>query len=978
MTLATAAAAGTDRPTPQLAEFRRRLEELGGRPLADAGTLHAFSVEHAADFWRELLRWSRLPWSGSDEVVLTDGDVETARFFPGVRLNYAEALLQPLPGVDDESPALTSVHADRPDERWSRAELRAEVRRTAARLAGIGLRTGEPVALVTPNSGRTAIVALAAAALGAPVATAPPDMGAAALLGRFEQVEPVLLVVDRTGMAEETLDRLLAGLPTLRRVVLLDDQPLPTVTLPVDPLAALPGTESDCPGWERRGFDAPLFVLFSSGTSGPPKAMVHGVGGTLLEHVKEHRLHNDLRPDDVYYHHSTTAWMVWNRHLSALATGAHVVVYDGPVAGPETLWELVADQGVTVFGTSPAFLQLCEDAGYRPADAVDLSRLRTVLSSGAVLHDWQYDWVADAVGPLPLQSISGGTDIIGAFVLSHPEVPVRRGRIQARSLGMDVTAVDDDGREVVGRVGELVCRNPFPSRPVSFLRDPDGRRFHEAYFVQNPGMWTHGDLVDFEPDGSARLHGRSDGVLNIDGLRIGPSEIYSVLRRLPEITDAAAVEQRDPGRPGSGRMVLLVVLRPGVRLDGGLERTIRRTLRREASAAHVPSLVVAVTELPLTHNGKRSDRAARDAVNGDPVANVDALRNPGCLDAIRTALASATVAPGSAGPGDDDGLPDGVRRIWCETLAVAGTDPDAEFADLGGTSRQLLSLLRRVRLELGADVPLPDFARHPTLRGLAEAVARVAADDEASATVSELRAGTGRPVFLLPDAWGQHNLYAGLVDRLETERPVLGLHLPLTDDDGRHRAVPDVAADAVARIRQAQPQGPYSVIGYSFGGMVAYAAATALAAAGVALDLVGLIDVIPPAAALTGFQLRTRGWIQRMQRLRRRARGTSVDTAGTAAAAGTEEEFFAGSHGVASAFRPERYDGRVSYYLAATRLPIVGNSLSAWRRVAPHLSATEVPGRHMDTDDSGDGVLGRQHVATLAAHVSADLRAAER
>ena len=401
MTLATAAAAGTDRPTPQLAEFRSRLEELAGRPLADAGTLHAFSVEHAADFWRELLRWSRLPWSGSDEVVLTDGDVETARFFPGVRLNYAEALLQPLPGVDDESPALTSVHADRPDERWSRAELRAEVRRTAARLAGIGLRTGERVALVAPNTGRTAIVALAAAALGAPVATAPPDMGAAALLGRFEQVEPVLLVVDRTGMAEETLDRLLAGLPTLRRVVLLDDQPLPTVTLPVDPLAALPGTESDCPGWERRAFDAPLFVLFSSGTSGPPKAMVHGVGGTLLEHVKEHRLHNDLRPDDVYYHHSTTAWMVWNRHLSALATGAHVVVYDGPVAGPETLWELVADQGVTVFGTSPAFLQLCEDAGYRPADAVDLSRLRTVLSSGAVLQDWQYDWVADAVGPLP-------------------------------------------------------------------------------------------------------------------------------------------------------------------------------------------------------------------------------------------------------------------------------------------------------------------------------------------------------------------------------------------------------------------------------------------------------------------------------------------------------------------------------------------------------------------------------------------------
>jgi acetoacetyl-CoA synthetase len=984
MTLAPAfPGRGADRPSTQMADFRVRCEAVAGVPLDDPGALHAFSVEQPEAFWRTFLSWAELPWSGSADVVLTGDDVETARFFPDVRLNYAEALLRPLPGADDDGLALTSVHAGRPAERWTRAELRAEVQRTSAALAGIGLCPGDRVVLVAPNSGRNAIVALAAAALGAPVATAPPDMGAAALLGRFEQVDPVLLVLDRTGMAEETLGRMLAGLPTLHRLLILDDLPLPTVSLPVDRLDELPGTAEDCPAWERRPFDAPLFVMFSSGTSGPPKAMVHGIGGTLLEHLKEHRLHNDVRPADVYYHHSTTAWMVWNRHLSTLATGAHIVVYDGPVAGPETLWELVADHGVTVLGTSPAYLQLCEDAGYRPADVVDLSRLRTVLSSGAILHDWQYAWVADAVGPVPLQSISGGTDIIGAFVLGSPEVPVRPGRIQARSLGMDVAAVDDEGREVIGQVGELVCRNPFPSRPVGFLRDPDGRRFHEAYFVQHPGMWTHGDLVDFDVDGSARLHGRSDGVLNIDGLRIGPSEIYAVLRRLPDIADAAAVEQRDPGRPGSGRMVLLVVLRPGVRLDGGLERTIRRTLRQEASAAHVPSLVVAVPELPVTHNGKRSDRAARDAVNGDPVANADALRNPGCLDAIRAAVAQVT-APPASGPvpadGGDPDVPGGARRIWCETLGTAQTDPDADFADLGGTSRQLLSLLRRVRLELGADVPLREFARRPTLRGLSEAVAGAlaAADGRPADPVSVLRPGVGRPVFLVPDAWGQLNLYAGLVDRLETERPVLGLHLALTDAGGRHRAVPDVAVDAVAQIRQAQPDGPYALIGYSFGGMVAYAAATALVAAGLALDLVGLIDVVPPAAALTGLELRTRGWIQRLQRLRRRARGTSVDTAGPAAATGTEELFFAGSHEVASAFRPEPYDGTVSYYLAARRLPIVGNSLSAWRRVAPHLAVTEVPGRHMDTDDSGDGVLGRQHVATLAAHISADLRAAER
>ena len=221
----------------------------------------------------------------------------------------------------------------------------------------------------------------------------------------------------------------------------------------------------------------------------------------------------------------------------------------GPSLGPATLWEIVADERVTVFGTSPAYLQLCQDAGYRPAEAVDLARLRAVLSTGAVLHDWQFDWLAQTVGPQPLQSISGGTDILGCFVLGHPELPVRVGRCQARSLGLDVAAVDEDGKEVVGRVGELVCRRPFPSRPIGFLRDPDGIRFHAAYFADNAGMWTHGDQVDFDPDGSARMHGRSDGVLNVNGIRIGPSEVYIALRRIPEIADAMAVEQRDPDHP---------------------------------------------------------------------------------------------------------------------------------------------------------------------------------------------------------------------------------------------------------------------------------------------------------------------------------------------------------------------------------------------------------------------------------------------
>ncbi|WP_181784806.1 AMP-binding protein, partial [Pseudonocardia pini] len=431
------------------------------------------------------------------------------------------------------------------------------------------------------------------------------------------------------GDADALVEAVLAGLPTVRTLVLLDALPLPaTGAVPVVRLADLVAAAEGLPAaeWPRLPFDHPLFVLFSSGTTGPPKPIVHGAGGSLLEDVKEQQLHSDLGPGDVMYFHATPTWMVWNWMLPALAGGIHLVAYDGPIVGPQTLWTIVAEQGVTALGTSPAYLQLCQDSGYRPRAEFDLGHLRSILCTGSVLHEWQYDWVADAVGELPLQSVAGGTDIMGCFLVAHPDVPVRPGRSQARSLGMDVVAVDAEGRELVGEIGDLVCRKPFPSRPVGFLRDPDGTRFHEAYFVDHPGMWTHGDLVDFEPDGTSRLHGRTDGVLNVNGIRIGPSEIYRTLGGLPEIAEAMALEQRDPHR-----MVLLVRLAEGAVLDSTLDRTIRRVLREQNSAAHVPSLVVAVDDFPVTHNGKPSERAARDAVNGDRVGNESALRNPQCL-----------------------------------------------------------------------------------------------------------------------------------------------------------------------------------------------------------------------------------------------------------------------------------------------------------------------------------------------------------
>jgi acetoacetyl-CoA synthetase len=954
------------RKAPQLAQFRTRCAVLTGRDLTTPQELHRWSVEHFRDFWGEFLGWAELAWEGSAETVCAGDDVETARFFPDVRLNYAENLLRPLPGVDEDAVALTSVHDDGV-EHLTRAGLRRRVTVAATALAAAGVGAGDRVVVIAPNTAATVIAVLATTALGAAVSTVMPDMGPTALLGRLEQVEPAVLIADR-GDSGDTLPDLVTGLPSVRAVLLLDDQPLPvTGGLPV---LRLDTTAEESAGppveWPRLPFDSPLFVMFTSGTTGAPKAMVHGIGGTLLEHLKEHRLHLDLGPADVYLHHSTTAWMVWNRQLSALAAGGRIVLSDRALTGPETLWELVAEQGVTVLGTSPAYLQLCQDAGYRPRDAVDITALRAVLSSGAVLHDWQFDWVADAVGGLPLQSVSGGTDIIGAFVLGHPELPVRRGRIQARGLGMDVVAVDAQGRELVGEPGELVCRNPFPSRPVAFLRDPDGSRRHAAYFAANPGRWTHGDEIEFDPDGSSVLHGRSDGVLNIDGVRIGPTEIYAVLRQITGIRDAMAVEQRHPAVPGATRLALLVVLEDDGPLPAGLARSIRAALRRQASAAHVPSLILAVPALPLTHNGKKSERAARYVLDGEPVANLTALRNPESADGIARALAAAeqdatktaAVADGTAA----DEVTATIGRLWRETLGPAA-GAEHTFTDLGGTSRQAMTLVRQVRQLLGRDVGLEKFLADPTLPGLIAAASAASRAGDAPHLVRLAAGDPGLPpLFFVHDAWGDIDVYWPLAQLLTHTGPRYGLRTGLTASDGSRRPIGELAADHVAEIARAVPAGPVRLAGHSFGGLVAYETARQLTAAGRTVDFLGLVDVLPPGAMLTPSERLTHELVDRVSLLFPSMRNVSLRDLLTErlrpSAAAADRQLFVQTTEIANDHAPSLYYGPVTYFRARRSLP-GHHVLTAWRRRAPRLTVIDVPGAHHD-------VLGQEHVAEVA------------
>jgi len=628
-----------------LTRFAACLSARKGVKLEGYEQLYAWSVAHPEEFWTELARFAdvRADW-GAGPVLEHGERMPGARFFPHARLNFAENLLR----HDDDHAAIVFVNERGTRRQISHRELRQEVARIAAGLRAAGVGEGDRVAGFLPNLPETTVAMLAAASIGATWSSCSPDFGAHGVLDRFGQIAPkVLFTADGYFYANKTLDSLTqmaevaAKLPSVERIVVI-----PYVD-PDPKLERLGTAAARATHWDAFGergaplrfapmpFNHPLYILYSSGTTGVPKCIVHGAGGTLLQHQKEHLLHTDIRRGDRVFYFTTCGWMMWNWLMSALATGAAIVLYDGSPFHPDAgvLWKLAQQERLTVFGTSAKYLSALEKSGYRPADSVDLAALRTVLSTGSPLLPEGFDFVYRAIkSDLHLASISGGTDIVSCFALGCPTLPVHRGEIQCRGLAMAVDIFDDDGKPVRGERGELVCKAPFPSMPVCFWNDPDGSRYRAAYFERFPGIWHHGDYAALTEHGGIVIYGRSDAVLNPGGVRIGTAEIYSAVESLEQITEAIAIGQdwRD-----DVRVVLFVRLQPGMELDEALKKKIRDVIRAHTTPRHVPAKIVAVPDIPRTLSGKLTELAVRNIVHGRPVSNVDALANPQALEHFR-------------------------------------------------------------------------------------------------------------------------------------------------------------------------------------------------------------------------------------------------------------------------------------------------------------------------------------------------------
>ena len=630
-----------------LTAFMHYVGEHHGAATGDYAQLYAWSIDDSERFWHAVWSFCGVIAATQGDVVLANRDkMPGARWFPGARLNFAENLLR----RRDRATAIVFWGENRVKSRITYAELHAEVSRLAQALRAAGVVAGERVAGYMPNLPGTVIAMLATTSIGAIWSSCSPDFGVQGVLDRFGQIEPrILFSADGYFYNGKTIDvvgrlgEIARNLPSVEKVVVVPyTRPdpgidgIPNSAIVHDFMAPYRPREIR---FERLPFNHPLYVMYSSGTTGAPKCIVHGAGGTLLQHLKEHVLHTDLKPGDRLFYFTTCGWMMWNWLASALAARATLLLYDGsPFAGNgNILFDYAAAEKMTVFGTSAKYLDAAAKLGLEPRRTHRLPALKSMLSTGSPLAPESFDYVYRALKKdMQLASISGGTDLISCFALGNPIAPVWRGELQCRGLGMKVEVFNDEGRPVRGEKGELVCTAPFPSMPIGFWNDPDGAKYRAAYFERFPNAWCHGDYVELTSHDGLIIYGRSDAVLNPGGVRIGTAEIYRQVERLDEVVESLAVGQDwPPEHPIDVRVVLFVRLRDGLTLDPALIDKIKRRIRDNATQRHVPAKVVQVADIPRTRSGKIVELAVRNVVHDRPVRNVEALANPEALELYR-------------------------------------------------------------------------------------------------------------------------------------------------------------------------------------------------------------------------------------------------------------------------------------------------------------------------------------------------------
>ncbi len=628
----------------RLTAFMRQAGERWGRRFDDYAGLHRWSIDHPEEFWVSVWEFGEVRGEMGSKVVVDGDRMPGAKWFPEARLNFAQNLLR----SRDDGAALTFWGEDKLMRRMGRGDLYRRVARLAAAMREDGIVAGDRIAAYMPNMPETIITMLAAASIGAIFTSASPDFGVQGVLDRFGQVEPKLLfVVDGyyyNGKTIDMLDKVAAiveQLPSVKRTVVAryvrgEGHDLSKIRGGVmlrnyvDEHRIIVDID-----FEQLPFDHPLYIMYSSGTTGVPKCIVHCAGGALLQHLKEHQLQCDVRPGDKLFYFTTCGWMMWNWLATGLASGATLMLYDGsPFVGRgNILFDYAVAEGMTHFGTSAKFIDACAKIELKPRETHDLKKLRAMMSTGSPLAPEGFDYVyANIKQDLQLASISGGTDIISCFVGGNPIGPVYRGEIQCAGLGMATDVVDENGKPVVGEKGELVCSKPFPVMPIGFWNDADGKKYRAAYFERFPGIWCHGDFAERTAHGGFVIYGRSDATLNPGGVRIGTAEIYRQVEKLPEVMEALVIGQE---WQNDVRVVLFVKLKEGVALDDALVRRIKDTIKENTTPRHVPAKVVQVQDIPRTKSGKIVELAVRNVVHGLPVKNLEALANPEALDEFR-------------------------------------------------------------------------------------------------------------------------------------------------------------------------------------------------------------------------------------------------------------------------------------------------------------------------------------------------------